>query len=93
MSQFNYYIIESNEFDLRYIGMTSNNVMWRFYTHKYNIKDPKKKHFKLYSKINEIGLNKFNFDVLEIRFFDTKREALDYEKILIKEYNGNLNVY
>lgn len=71
------YIIESSLTDKYYIGYT-NNLDSRWRSHKFF---SSRKKSKLYDCIRKYGFD--NFEMVLIQSFNTKQEALDYERSLI----------
>lgn len=71
------YIIESELTDRYYIGYTIDYVR-RWTAHKYTSKHKKS---KLYDCINKYGFD--NFELVVIKAFQNKQEAIDYERSLI----------
>jgi len=80
--------------DKIYIGMTKLPVQYRFILHLSKAK--KGVNNKLYKEMNDLGLDKFTFSILEEIHSTDIRPLKNIEKIYINEYNcieNGLNTY
>ena len=70
---------------LIYVGSSCLPLHKRFYQHKSNMKNEKKKNRIIYHKMNELGIDKFYIELYELYKCNTKEELNKREGEIIRQ--------
>ena len=85
------YVIRNSNDDDIYVGSSCQSLSKRMAWHRDARKKDKKKHFKLYKKMNDIGVANFYIELLENYPCNSKEELLKREGEKIRELKPILN--
>ena len=85
------YCIRNSLDDDLYIGSSCQSLSKRMAWHRDARKKDKKKHFKLYQKMNNFGVENFHIELLENYPCNSKEELLKREGEKIREFKPVLN--
>ena len=85
------YCIRNNIDDDIYVGSTTQPLSKRMAWHRQSTKKEAKKHYKLYQKMNEVGIDNFYIELFEKYPCDSKEELFRKEGEVMRELKPILN--
>ena len=74
-----------------YVGSTCQPLSKRMAWHRQSIRTQKKKHYKIYQKINDVGIENFYIELIENYPCGSKEELMRKEGEIIRTLNPLLN--
>lgn len=85
------YIIRNSANSSFYIGGTTQKLSERMAQHRKATRNPRKNKYKLYSFMNDNGIDNFYIELVEYYPCSTKEELFKREGEIIREYKPDLN--